>query len=62
MAALELYGFYTKRRRFIAGTSLSSSIDLAVAPTRAGNAFGSGIVVRLHVDQSGLELYIIWGI
>lgn len=49
------YGFYTKIRRVIAGTSLSSSIDLAVAPTGAGSAFGSGIVVRPHVDQSGLE-------
>ena len=39
------------------GTSLSSPIDLAVAPTEAGNASGPAIVARPHVDHSGLNLY-----
>ena len=41
----------------MAGTSLSSTIDLAVAPTGAGNVSGPAIVARPHVDQSGLSLY-----
>ena len=41
----------------MAGTSLSSTIDLAVTPTEAGNVSGRAIVARPHIDQSGLSLY-----
>ena len=73
VAALELYGIGTmgasgatpKIRRLIAGTSLASSIDLAVPPTGAGNAFGSGMVVRpacRPVRARIIVLYYMWDI